>query len=576
MWIPEGKEEPSTWLVQRWSELFDRYSPDTFRAPVMHLTALLWELRELTQLAMDESRLESQRGFVLDELRQSPIHQRERLTKKSRLVLSKLGRADLKTELHLLESIWEELQPETQAAQHGPIADLKGLEPENFLKCKTHVDRLITELATDSLHRGFGRAYCRSLLDAHDTAKQPTDIFQLLQDGLFGDEVAWRCVFGVQDYTGKRSMTQIAPKTKFRPLARENRLNGGQEWHNFVHSAEGLALFFVDIRDRDPHNAIHIGFRDLRRIAEVLNFYHGAAPVRIHSKVFAFRPDTPTSQYLLDFEAEAVGGTKAQRNAIARAEASLDGLASIDVPSQLQNALELRNLAYSTTSTPLRFTHMWSALEALVSPRREDAVIGRVLGAVPTIVVHGRFRKIVKYLAIRLHEGRCLERLPKDLIGVHFASSSSRFVSATDLFRLLRFVEARDGKPHNAALLKVFGSVSPLDRFHLHEAWKMLSDPKKTKRAHINSYERVTWQLRRIYRARNLLVHTGRVSPLLPHLLRNLEFYLSLVITAVLHDVSSRGYSVRKSLDLRAIEYEYLIDTLDAGDLSVLETTMSA
>jgi hypothetical protein len=71
----------------------------------------------------------------------------------------------------------------------------------------------------------------------------------------------------------------------------------------------------------------------------------------------------------------------------------------------------------------------------------------------------------------------------------------------------------------------------------LHRLWKLHNDYSSTKRAEeaIRAHQdRVEWQLHRIYRARNDLVHAGQIPSYLDSLVMNaVEYYRSAIATIV-------------------------------------------
>lgn len=58
---------------------------------------------------------------------------------------------------------------------------------------------------------------------------------------------------------------------------------------------------------------------------------------------------------------------------------------------------------------------------------------------------------------------------------------------------------------------------------------------KKTMKAHI---ERVSWQVQRIYRTRNLIIHSGKSVPYIDILVENLHSYLDRIINVLNEKIS--------------------------------------
>lgn len=71
----------------------------------------------------------------------------------------------------------------------------------------------------------------------------------------------------------------------------------------------------------------------------------------------------------------------------------------------------------------------------------------------------------------------------------------------------------------------------------------------KTLKAHI---ERVSWQIRRIYRTRNIIIHTGKTVPYLNVLLENLHSYLDRVLDLLIEEIIRCPHTT--SIDQCALE----------------------
>jgi hypothetical protein len=138
-------------------------------------------------------------------------------------------------------------------------------------------------------------------------------------------------------------------------------------------------------------------------------------------------------------------------------------------------------------------------------------------------------------------------------------------------------MRALTGPSNNSAIMAFFKAftASPLLLNRLFETWREFSDPNVLKKSLERSRQRVEWQLSRTYRARNLLVHRGETSELMSRLLQNMQYYLSICLSRVLHDLRDRPtWSTSTSLAYQRQRFEYVIaslgkggKTLAAGDL---------
>ena len=92
-----------------------------------------------------------------------------------------------------------------------------------------------------------------------------------------------------------------------------------------------------------------------------------------------------------------------RRNAVALAGKAAEALAETKEEPAIRAALDLHNLALSTTDPRLRLVNLWSALECLASFIKGDLIISRVERLVCPILTWRKTDKIVRYLSISIH-----------------------------------------------------------------------------------------------------------------------------------------------------------------------------
>ena len=69
----------------------------------------------------------------------------------------------------------------------------------------------------------------------------------------------------------------------------------------------------------------------------------------------------------------------------------------------------------------------------------------------------------------------------------------------------------------------------------------VLSEPKFIIDLLDSHKQRVSWQLRRIYRARNIIVHSGKTPSYTGTLIENIHDYLDLIMSTLVHLASQNG-----------------------------------
>jgi hypothetical protein len=180
-----------------------------------------------------------------------------------------------------------------------------------------------------------------------------------------------------------------------------------------------------------------------------------------------------------------------------------------------------------------RVLNFWSALECISGVADGPNVIARICNLVLPIVGWRRIDKRVRYCAINLKMWRAAtDTASREVEGL--PNATDRRVPAEDMLLSLSREE------FHADIMSVLDHASghPLLCYRIFTAWQTLHNPGKLAGDLSASRHRLRWHLWRIYRVRNLLVHEGVESPLLPFVVDNLHFYFSVTISRLIHGLT--------------------------------------
>jgi hypothetical protein len=102
------------------------------------------------------------------------------------------------------------------------------------------------------------------------------------------------------------------------------------------------------------------------------------------------------------------------------------------------------------------------------------------------------------------------------------------------------------------------------------EVWKRFRNPHRLSSSLLASRQHLEWHINRIYRARNLLVHSGKEAPYLETLCENLHYYVNTVLSRVIHGVSmNRGWSPADSAKHWVMLGDFVIQRLERNPQSL-------
>jgi len=190
--------------------------------------------------------------------------------------------------------------------------------------------------------------------------------------------------------------------------------------------------------------------------------------------------------------------------------------------------------------------NLWISLETLAPAK--GAKIGRVVRALEPFVKRHYVRRLVT-AALRdlmIWNPRITRRVLRNIP----LAKGLRMVP-----RLLRLLSLDTNSESRQSLYDECGDYHLL-RYRIYCLHKLLESPKSVQAAIDSHWKKVDWQVRRIYRTRNSLVHTGDAPSYLGALIENGHDYLDMVLDAVI-DLSC-GERKIETLD-QAFELEHLL-----------------
>jgi hypothetical protein len=201
----------------------------------------------------------------------------------------------------------------------------------------------------------------------------------------------------------------------------------------------------------------------------------------------------------------------------------------------LSAPLQYHALGVQATAPESRLTNFWVSLEALLVDH-DGSII----------------EKITKYIPPSLalsYPGRLLRANAIELARFVQTNGNNNSTEAADIRGLLGIVQRGKVSIDPAALAellvddnrasKLFAlcSKNPLLIFRLNQMREKINDPGNLKNA-IEAHRRgVGWQLSRIYRARNSLVHRGTLPPRAEILVQHLHTYVSMTLHYLIREI---------------------------------------
>jgi hypothetical protein len=227
--------------------------------------------------------------------------------------------------------------------------------------------------------------------------------------------------------------------------------------------------------------------------------------------------------------------------------------------AQLMAALQYHRLALTATSDEARFVNLWVALESLCQGG-PGSIISRVCARISPCVSISNVKKTITSLAMYIRHmwgGNHAQFL------AIFPNSNPTLLKQEDLLRVLLL------QPGTPDLVQLFALAShhPLICNRLYRVKTGIFDSPKSVANNLRYTRRnVEWQLKRIYRVRNEIVHKGSSSPrILRQLTQHLHTYLVTTLQAIVYELDRQPrWSMRDALEHKRRLFEHVVKFFDS------------
>lgn len=299
---------------------------------------------------------------------------------------------------------------------------------------------------------------------------------------------------------------------------------------DFLPSDEESIVHVKDIRSFDAYSARALAERRVDTLKDLFTLF-------FHRNGLQWRPSTLITQCCADGPA-IVGASKSSMekafdmnpaHASKRLNWMLENLAlrfggSFD---KFKRIVDLHGICVTNEVPENQLLNIWISIETLVpSHSGKNNKVSNIISAIDPFVRLTYIRRIIdKALADLLFWNPRITR--KFLRQVPNTKGTK---GAIRLLHLLALPENLPLRNELYAQLKDFHLL----RFRLFSLSESLASPEIVKKFLDNHSKKVSWQVRRLYRTRNLLVHAGRTPNYLPTLIENGHDYLDLVLNEVM------------------------------------------
>jgi hypothetical protein len=515
--------ESTAFILLLWQELFDEASPDSFQPRLQNIPALVEELHSVAKLAVKSSQWHAHLKEIKDELKQNITDERSILDSfpKYEWTLNDLLTFDDPSRLTMATGLAMGGEPGFEDFYEASLYNAVGQLP----KKKNEASQAVANLASYAIRTGRARESFLSIVSDNLFSTDAETVCAQLVAGCRRRPSSYGFVAAI---SGDRAHVRaiLRNNSDLRLLPSEDEPTGPIA-DDFFDTHKDAAFVCGEVESDGAAVAAKLAVRSVRMVVDTFNFFSNGLLLTTGDKVLLCAAGQ--SWQSMDLTEQSLRRLRPRRDARQLTYRIFEVLPAAKLPGQILNALELHSLAHGSAAARVRLVNLWSAVECLLGSQADGSIIERVVALLAPIIVCRRVEKIVRYLAISIHRYRTEYGLNLPYAS-GFANCDPHVVTSEDLLHTL---SKPDGHP-NLQSLATYADQHVLLRYQLFRAWEALSTPSELRRQLAASQRRVRWQLFRIYRARNLVIHHGIDVLNATSLLDTLQYYFSVALMRII------------------------------------------
>lgn len=335
-------------------------------------------------------------------------------------------------------------------------------------------------------------------------------------------------------------------------------------------SDDEVFIVFENLETYDEITARFISEIRLGRITNLFSFYHHKEKPKINDKALVI--NNLDNTFTLN-EKPIKSIIKKEDIKPKDAALKVKGLyESLELPQKsltvLLKAIDIHSIALETDETENKLLNLWTAVETLI-PKEPESGIDRIVQIMKGLVPF----QSVNYIK------NIIEQASTDLFYFNKRLASETLASViTDgqeerWYRICALIATSENEPNR---LNLYSNLEdfPLLRWRIFWINKQLASAKKTQRFLNNHIQKVEWQIQRIYRVRNLIVHSGTTPTYTNVLVENLHNYFDNMVSYIIDNTISKETirSIKEGIiccDIEMKEIHHKLTQLDNNDISL-------
>jgi len=388
---------------------------------------------------------------------------------------------------------------------------------------KKEIDHYATNLVTSLVNMGYHQNYLfHSTISFFHDNRKPINTYEKIDDflNLFNfKKNKYSVVFIASKIFNE--IKDTCGKFKLEILDNLQNNDGNSVVEKYLQKKSNDEIFVLcnDLEEKEPQSARKVADARIQRVANLFSYFHHKDAPNWKEEVLII--DTERKSYDI-FSLPTSPMVKGEDLLPKKAAAHLNqmirhfGLGEKSF-RKFNRAIELHGQAVSNRVPENQLLNIWISFETLIEGSKNKSKIESIIDGITPFLTLTYLRRIFRYIAkaLKRWDGSkfktFLSELPSDV--------ASGIEEKTAL--LITGEEFEDNRNRLYAELSKF----PLLRFRIFSLHEKLKDAKKISNFILRHEIKIKWHIRRIYRARNLIVHEGAIDRNIEILIENAHSY---------------------------------------------------
>ena len=200
---------------------------------------------------------------------------------------------------------------------------------------------------------------------------------------------------------------------------------------------------------------------------------------------------------------------------------------------KMVSIIGLHSAALESKDINNQLLNLWSIVEILIETERQNCFskINQICNTLTSVLNASYIRTLLNQLILDLTH--CTENF------LEIIDTIDKGNDTTEKFVALLILD--EYEPQKQSLLHQLDNY-PVLQYRLNTYYNKLSSRSEIKKLLVNHRKKIEWQIMRIYRNRNLIVHDGTHFPYIDIIVQNLHFYVDTLIDTI-NAYANNGYS---------------------------------